>query len=241
MIRENRNCIERGDLEEIKSALGFPLVEELDWGGDSDDYIRKYIVPRVLRTYFTYFPMKTATFAEISGSFEIDYPETNVFRMLRHYFNYKNLDYATTSPFLLQTMILAKGDDKPFHVANKEFNETFSRLSTAESIIDYTKALRVEDYPQDRKIKGETNLSGTLTVEWAKKSIYFNDIIYNYKDDAIKLAKAYLLQDSYRLREQAKVQSKVEINTQVFLEDASRWETEVTEKWKKRGFAIIIK
>ena len=120
-------------------------------------------------------------------------------------------------------------------------NESMSRIATAESLVDYTKALRVVDYPEERKVKGSTNISGALFIQWASKSEDFNKIIFNYKDDAIKLGKAYLIQDSFRLREQVKISGKIEINTTALIDQANTWEEEVMAKWTTRGFAVIAK
>jgi hypothetical protein len=125
--------------------------------------------------------------------------------------------------------------------SNNQVQEAILRLSTAESMVDFTKAVQLDDYPNLRKIKGYTNISGDITVEWAKKSENFSDIMYNYQEDAIKLAKAYFIQDIYRLREQVKLDTKVTINTAALKEDATQWEAEVVRKWKNRGFAVIVK
>lgn len=230
------------DLEEIKSALGYPLVNQLDWGTGTDDYVKKYIVRRVLRIYYTYFPIKVDTTHSISGPFEIDYPDDEyIFRKLRHFFNYKQINYNVMSPFTLQTMIMQRGRSIPSEIGQREMNEVINRISTAESLMDYTQAFMIEDYPEERKIKGSTTLSGGLTVQWAKRSDNFGSIYYNHKDDAILLGKAFLLQDAGRLRSQAQIQSKVSIDVSKLLEDGTRWEQEVFTKWKSRGFATIAK
>jgi len=234
--------IETEDLEEIKSALGYPLVSQLDWGTGTDDYIKNYIVKRVLRTYYTYFPMKVDTTHSVSGSIEIDYPtDTYVFRKLRHFFNYKQINYNTMSPFTLQTLILQRGRSIPSEIGQREMNEVINRISTAESLIDYTQAFMLEDYPEERKLKGSTSISGTLTVQWAKRSDSFSSIYYNHKEDAILLGKAYLLQESARLRSQAQIQTKVSIDVSRMAEDGQRWEQEINQKWKSRGFAVLAK
>lgn len=234
--------IDSEDLEEIKSALGYPLVSQLDWGTGTDDYVKKYIVRRVLRTYYTYFPIKIDTTNVVSGPFEIDYPtDPYIFRKLRHFFNYKQINYNTMSPFTLQTLIMQRGRYIPSEIGQREMSEVFNRISTAESLMDYTQAFMIEDYPEERKIKGSTTLSGTLTVQWAKRSINFSNIYYNHKEDALQLGKAYLLQESGRLRSQAQVQSKVSIDVSRMVEDGLRWEAEISAKWKNRGFAVVAK
>ncbi len=160
--------------------------------------------------------------------------------MLRHFFNYKQVNYANFSPFHLQSMIISRGPAFRGY-EHGQLSEAMIRMSTEESIADFPKAFRIDDYPRDRKVKGYTSINGDVTIEWAKKSEDFEDILWNYKDDAIKLAKAYFIQDTYRLREQVKLQSKIEINTSALKEDATTWESEVMTKWKQRSFAVIIK
>jgi hypothetical protein len=232
--------ISQSILNEIKSVLGYPLVETLDFGDNTDNYIVDNVISRVLRTYFVYFPIRSDTNITVNGSFEIAYPDTTVYKMLRYFFNYKNVNFSSFSPFLLQAMTISRGNYFSDY-SNNQVQEAILRLSTAESMVDFTKAVQLDDYPNLRKIKGYTNISGDITVEWAKKSENFSDIMYNYQEDAIKLAKAYFIQDIYRLREQVKLDTKVTINTAALKEDATQWEAEVVRKWKNRGFAVIVK
>ncbi len=229
-------------LDEVKSTIGYPLIINLDFGTGTgtDTYITNYVISRVLRIYYTYFPIRTDNNITVNGTFEVAYPEADVYRMLRYFFNYKNVNFSTFSPFLLQAMTIGRGSFfRDF--TNSQVQEAIIRLSTAESLVDYTKAVQLDDYPNLRLVKGYTNISGDITIEWAKKSDNFGDIIWSYQDDAIKLAKAYFIQDIYRLREQVKLETKVSINTQALKEDATRWEDEVTSKWRKRGFAVVLK
>jgi hypothetical protein len=228
------------DLNEIKSSLGYPLITVLDFADQTDDYITDNVVSRVLRKYFTFFPIQLDTNTGINGSFEIDYPNDNVYRMFKHFFNYKTLNYETFSPFLLQAMTIHKG---PYFrgFEHDHVREAITRLSTEESLMDYSRALRINDYPDLQKVKGFTNISGDITIIWAQKSNIFNDIPYNFKDDAIKLAKAYLLQDITRLRDQLKVSTKIEIDTATMKADGDRWEESVIRKWETRARAVIVK
>lgn len=229
-------------LNEIKSALGAPLIDELDWGANTNDFIKSNIVTRVLRTYFSYFPIKYDTQTSINGTFSIDYPDDNfIFRMFRHFFSYKvdalsNFD----NPFFLQTQVLYRGGGP--YIEPYSMSEIFNRLSTIESVIDYSKAVRVEDYPDQRVVKGSTSLSGYLSIQWAKWSKDFSKITFSYIDDAIKLAKAYLLKEAARLRDQFQINtSKVSVNGDALREDARIWEEEVISNWKGRGFPVMVK
>ncbi len=230
-------------LKEIRSALGAPLIQNLDWGGDTDDYIRTNILSRILRIYFNFFPIKFDTKHDINGQFNIAYPagEPLITRKSKHFFNYKTDTLSNfDNPFFLQTQVVYRQSApylRPYHLG-----EIFSRLSTVESLIDYSQALRVEDYPNAREVRGSTAVRGTLSIQWLKRSNDFNDVQFTYLDEALKLSKAYLMQDAYRLRETAKVNnSKVEINSQPLKDDAEKWEAEVMASWKQRGFAVIVK
>jgi len=242
--------VSQSDINEVKSSLGYPLVEELDWGCESDDYVKKYVLPRVIRTYYTYYPIKFDKSITVSnGFFKIDYPDSEVadqnedwsiYAVYRHFFNYKaNIQDNFASPFFLQTQIV--GNSKVANMLRGDISEAFSRMSTEESIVGQNAAVRVEDYPQYRKVEGSTNTPGNLSIQFATKSDNFDHIQYVHKEDALKLGKAYLLESAHNLREQVKIQSKVEINSQAFLPTAEKWEREVIEKWKSTVHAIVTK
>jgi hypothetical protein len=237
---QQRINIDQQDINEIKSAVGYPLVQTLDYGDQTDHFIINNIVSKVLRVYFSYFPIKTDTNTNISGSFEVSYPNTDVYRMLRYFFNYKSMNYEQFSPFTLQSMIISKSPAFEGY-EHGHLREALQRMTTEEAIADFTKAVRINDDPHNRKVSGYTNIRGDITIEWANKSGDFNKILFNHKEDAIKLASAYFIQNLYRLREQAKVQTKVEINTAALKEDADKWETEVNAKWRSRGFPVLVK
>lgn len=229
------------DLDEIKSSMGYPLYSLPELQPTADDYIKKYVVSRVLRTYFTYYPIIHETSQNIVGAFEVSYPEDDIFRLLRHFFNYKLWDYSSFSPFILQAMVL---DTRPYGQSGwgpQGVQEVMSRLSTAESMVDWTKAIRVDDYPNERKVRGSSNISGDMFFQWAKKSDDFSDIPYNHKDDALKLSKAYLVYDVNRIRSQSKITSKVDINMSELVNEAQTWEKEVILRWKTRVSAVIGK
>lgn len=229
-------------LQEIKSALGAPLITNQDWGGNTDDYIRKNIVKRVIRQYYTLFPIKIETVHQINGIFIIDYPtDDKIFRMFRHFFNYKTEGLQNfNNPFFLQSQVIDRRSHpflRPYHL-----NEIFGRLTSNEALINFSHALRVEDYMNERQIRGSTTTVGTLSVQWAKYSDDFGTIPFTFLDDAIKLGKAYFMQDAARLRDSMKLNaSKVDIDGAALLRDGTRWEEEVMDSWKNRGFPVIIK
>jgi hypothetical protein len=237
------------DIEEIKSALGFPLEDELDWGdvpGGTDGYILKYVIPRVLRKYFTYYPIKFDYVQTVESVFEIPYPDLSangltVFGLLRYYMNYKRDFIGTFSnPFVLQQNVLSIGSTSgktPFG----SISEYYDRMTTSESVVDSMIAVRVEDHPEDRVLRGSSNIAGNLSIQFACMAEDFNRIRFQHKEDAITLAKAFFLQDSSRLREQLKIQGKIEINSSVLSTQAEAWEQAVLQRWQGRSNAIVVK
>lgn len=229
-------------LQEIKSALGFPLINHFDWGVNTDDYVRGNVVSRVLRKYFIYFPLIVNKVSGISDNFEISYPaDTNIYRMFRHFFDYKSFIAGNLSnPFYLQSQVIDRRTQpflRPYHL-----NEVFGRLATSESITDYAHALHIEDFPNERKVKGSTTTAGFLSIQWAKRSTNFGDVTFTHLDDAIKLAKAYLLQDAARLRDSIKLaNSKIDIDINKIAADGEKWEDEVMNRWSRKGFGIVVK
>jgi hypothetical protein len=229
------------DLKEVKSCLGYPLIDEFDWGTDTDSFITDFILPKVIRMYFTYFPIVKESNHVVNQAFEIDYPYADVFRVFQHFFNYNTVNYGSMSPFILQAQVLQQ---RPFSENQSYLSsaEVMTRWSTYESMIDYIKAVRVTDYPNERKVRGSSNIAGELLIKWASSTEDFSDIQYNKKDDAIKLAQGYLLKEAARLRSQAVItSSKVSINTDVLLRDGEAYIQEVTQSWKSRGFAVVGK
>lgn len=229
-------------LYEIKSALGYPSVEYLDWGDKTDEYIKRAILTRVLRIYYTYFPIKVETSHGVNGIFEIDYPEDPfVFRKLRHFYNYKTDGLSNfNNPFFLQTQVLYRSSSpylKPWAM-----QEMVSRLTTMESLVDFGRSLKVEEFPTERKLKGFTETSGTLLVQWAAMSHDFGLIPYNHIDNAIKLAKGYLMLDAANLRAGAQIQaSKILLDTNTLIQMGTKYVEEAESFFKNRIAAILVK
>ena len=230
-------------LNEIKSALGYPIVCQLDWGSatNDDDYIKKYIIPRVMRMYSTYFPKLTDVDYQVSQTFDIPYPEdSTIYKAYKWFFNYKSsLVGAYTNPFFLQSQVLYRGSGlNGYSPAN--INELFSRESTNESVTNWIKIERITDYQDQRKVKGFVNISSILMIRWAHYITDFEQVKFQEKENAISLAKAYLMEDAYRQRESLKVVSgKIEINSASFAEQMERMRSTVLESWKQRGYAVI--
>ena len=115
-------------------------------------------------------------------------------------------------------------------------------MTMAESVQDWSKALRVEDRIYERKVIGSTTVPGKLTIQWGKWDPDFNKIPFTELDEALKLGKAYLLQEAARLRDAVKLNNtKIEVNGSVLKTDGDKWEEEVMTSWKTRGWAILVK
>jgi hypothetical protein len=232
--------IDQNYINEIKSALGYPLVEGFEWENNSstEDYIKNYVLSRVFRTYFTYFPIRIETNHSVSGQFEIDYPaDPMVKRVLRHFFNFKNWSMLQNiSPFMLQTMVIGRGTYSGGYDMSR-MQQSMSDMTTYESLVDFTRALQIDDRPQERKVYGLLSTPGDITLQWLKVSEDFNDIIYSHVDNAIKLAKGFLMQDAARIRSQVTVNSKATLESSVIKADGDRYVEEVENEWKNRGFA----
>ena len=231
-------------LNEIKSALGYPIVCQLDWGSatNDDDYIKKYIISRVMRTYSTYFPKLTDVDYTVSQQFNIPYPtDPTIYKAFKWFFNYKApVQGAYTNPFFLQTQLLYRGSNTFGNESPMNIAELFSREATAESIANYIKVERITDHQEERKLTGYCNISSILMVRWASYITDFEQIKFQEKETAMELAKAYLMEDAYRQRESLKVvSSKVEINSASFAEQMERMRISAISDWKTRGFAVI--
>jgi len=157
------------------------------------------------------------------------------------FFNYKNeFSGDLTSPFFLQSQIIGLGNFRGGGVSQNDISEMFSRVTTAESYMDGILAVRCEDFQEDREVRGSVNVNGILSLVFACYSDNFSDVRFNHKEEAIKLAKAYLIQNAFMLREQLKIQTKVEVNTQALLSMAQQWEQEVMSEWGT-GRPVVVK
>ena len=237
--------ITQESLNEIKTALGYPVACVLDWGSSAndDDYITNFVINRVLRIYSTFFPTMDTTQHSINREFTIPYPDNDeIFKAYQWFFNSKSIyQGAMTNPFVLQSQILATGSlDGDRQASPWNVNEMINREATYESVMNYQKVERIDDLQDQRILKGFSSQPSQLMVRWAKKVSDFTAITFQYVDDAIKLAKSYLMQDAYRQRESIKVSSnKVDINSESFINMALTWEQEVTQAWKGRGVVTI--
>ena len=233
--------ISNDELDEVKSALGYPIIDQFEWGTGVNDFIKKYILPRVIRTYCKYFPSIIETSTPIMGPFQIDYPNASVYGLVNHTFNFKNMVYEGMSPFWLQTMIMSN-QPNGFGMESQQMQENFFKMTTAESLTDFVRALEINDYPEERKVKGCVNVSGELVLTWGSSFEDFSRINYIYKDDAIKLAKGYLLIEAARIRGQVAVPNqKVGLSPDSLRADGDRYVEEVISVWSTKPRPVVLK
>ena len=225
--------IDRIVYESIITCIGYPLMEPSDMGISDEDVKRLYI-REAMEEFWTRFPIQVSEEFSATGPFEIPYPDDNTFGVTSCQVNHNIYDgVRTASPFYNAMSVTNRTMDyrafgTPYDYGMR--NVLPMRNAEIASQAQFLKSVKV--YSEDRKIKGYSNLSGRLTVVWAKKSYNWNDIPFNFQNDVEKMAQAKMLRGIGMLKKQfASNGIPVEIDADAFLDRAEELEEFVWERW----------
>jgi len=193
-------------INEALIELGYPMmtVEKLPSGLNSYENIKNVFFKKALEKYFEFFPVKTEQSVNLSGSsdFEIDFPDPE--------YTFGVLDARTGDRFQVSTAGGIVGN--PFIDLRQIRSMNSSGIGKygtpysygSESTYGYEKAERQASYNIDRafritvdydnrKLRGYAFNGGLMSITWANYSYDFNDVLFDKRDDVVKLASSFIL------------------------------------------------
>lgn len=249
--------------QEILSAAGYPLTTLSDLGefalngADSstnqESSIRKNILDLVvwpsMREYYKWFPIEYIVEYSAEDSFEVDFPDPDVFCVVDVRLNTAGFGVRdSVNPFVNNSVYRAVNSTSSYgggmYGTPYDYDMRQARIydrAERQSIIDTNKAFRANIDPQNRKVKGFSNMMGKLVITWGKLSENFDKIPYNRLDEVIKLCKSNLLDHIGRVRGMQQSNLPNSFNYQLLLDTAKEWRKDVVDKWQKMSKIVIIR
>lgn len=232
---------------QIMTCMGYPFIKEdeleLDFG-----QIKEMLISAAMMEYYRWFPVEEVTTLSISGQFEVPFPDAFTFsakdcRMTTNLMNYGPTGNALVDERFIQSSggIYGRG---MYGTRNSYGFDTarISRRVEMQSFIDKAKTFDWHVIENQRKITGFSNVAGTMKITWAKWSEDWQYVAFSQQKDVIKLCKAEILKYFGNLRKQDSVpDAPVELNGDILLEQASKLEEEVYEKWQNFTTPIITR
>ncbi len=232
------------DYYEILSEIGYPVVTEDDLEFTKTQ-IQDYFIEPALREFFIWFPKKLTQNQYITSTFEVDFPNEDVYGLLDARINTSvTAEGATASPFINQLNFRTGGFSSNMYGTRNDYgvNEAkYLEKALNQSQQAYVRAQRIDVDEINRAVSGYTNVSGELLLIWAQKSDNFSEVPFRRKTEVIELAKSKVLKGFAMLRSQLDSDVGVSFNSQDFMSRADDLEEKVLRKWKSMSKVAIIR
>ncbi len=238
--------ISEANYNEILTMTGYPIVGVSDLGL-TDEQIKTLLIFPAMRTYFRYFPIRSDVEYQIGEAiFSIDFPDALTFGVIDARLNtarYRGLS-VTGSPFF-NAQNIAIGNKRMGKYGTKnnydfyivKIMENMERQST----IDMNKAFRIVVDENNETVSGYSNVSGRLSITWAKYSEDFSYVSFNKFDDVKMLAQANILEYFGMLRSQQTTDVPNSLDPRIFLDKSEEMRDKVMTKFKEYSKVIMLR
>lgn len=240
--------ISDSDYNRILTIIGYPVVSVSDLGENiTDSFIKDtLILPVLTDIYSIYFPIKTYSQYNVSSSIDIDFPNDETFGIIDARLNTRKETgmVRVANPIINEINIKHGGRSQHMWGTENDYGYTaYKRIQKLESdsTITDNKAFKVRVNATERKLEGYSNTYGQLSVTWADYTEDWDDIQKRFKNDAIKLAQAIIMEYFGLLREQSVNDLPSELSGTEFLSRSESYREEVLEKWNNFSKVVIIR
>ncbi len=233
---------------QIMTCMGGRFLEESDLEIPYDD-IKDTLIVQAYREYFRWYPIESTPYTiDVSGPFEVAFPDTNVFSVMDVRMNTSRLGYGPYGNALVDERFIrnsgAYGYGGKYGTAN-DYGFTSARIINRfekQSTIETNKAFKWNVNEQTRKLVGFSNTLATLSIIWASWSNDWQFVGYSQQRDVVKLSQAFILRFFGELRSQDEVDgAPITLNADKFIERADKLEEEVMVKWRAKSSPIIMR
>ncbi len=240
--------IEETDYKQILTALGYPILQETDFGIVEENIKDLFILHVLKNIYFKWFPLKEEDTYAISTNFSIDFPDSNTFGIVdARLVRLSNRgSIRSNNPLINEANIKIRAQSGYANKWDTGNDYGFAQVENIErsyqtSLAAYNKAVKKWVDYETNQLKGYSNISGDLSVTWAKYSENFNDVPHKFKNDVIKLSQSYLLEYFGRLRNQGTADLPTELTGDDFIDKAETLKDEVMEKFKQYTKSVVLR
>ena len=230
----------------IMSCIGYPIISDDDLGVDSD-FIKDVLIYPAIVTYYKYFPKKNKQIYNISSTFSIPFPNTNVIGVVEARANNNLLggDLRTLSPIInsLNINVSTMSGTRVFGTGNDYgmFQARLYKNMERQGTVEESRTFRIDVDENNRLIEGYLNMSGLLQVTWGEMSLDTSIIPYKRQEEVITLAKANVLQYFGEVRNQGSSQLPVEMTGEGLLERAREYREKIETIWNEFTKVVIMR
>jgi len=238
--------ISTADYNQILTAIGYPLISATDLQLTDDQIKTLFILPVLVEVYYVLFPITGKSQVTITSNFSIAFPDIYTFGVVDARVNTRPYSgSARVANPIINDLIITVGG-KSQKKWGTPYDYGFSQVKIMERMeqdatVEDEKSIKISVNTEDRILEGYSNTYGVLSITWAKYSNDFNDIKFQLKNDAIKLAQARLLEYLGMIREQAVNDLPTELDGSEFLSKAESYREEIMEKWHKFTKVVILR
>jgi len=235
-------------LDQIKVVLAFPSVDNIIL---TDAQIKNFCVWPAMRRYFIKFPIKVQAEETISSNslVTIDYPDDYTYGVTDVRVVDKNNVGGATGNFwemaASQSRSYSSKSTGSYGIKNynpnsvRQYSQNY-RLAMSSYENQYnTIDTRIDQV--NRQVNVFSTMSGKINVEWAKYSINFADVRFEYQEDVIKLSQSYLLDHLADTTQIIETGSDVSINFSELRGRATELRDPIIEKWDSIPDVIVLR
>lgn len=234
------------DYQRILTSVGYPIISESDLGVTPAFIKDHLILPALKENFFKWFPITESQQISAGTSFSVDFPDENTFGVTDVRLVVQGRGAIRTgNPLINELNIKVKEGSyqNKWDTGNDYgYAEVFEmERARAQSVVSTNKSLRKHVDYQNRKVTGYTNVTGDISITWAKHSNDFDDVPFKFKEDVIKLSQSMVLQYFGRLRNQSTSNLPTELDGTDFIDRADELYEEVMQKWRQYTKVVLIR
>jgi len=234
--------------QRIMTCMGYPIVSETDLEVTRDQVEDLLILPALKNIYFKWFPVKEEASYQVNSTFSVDFPDEQTWGVLDLRLNTRPY-YSTikTGNPLINDLNIRQAESRGYaNMWNTGNDYGYSEVYYAEkarrqSITDTYKGFKKTIDYANRKVTGYSNITGQLSIIWAKYSLDWASVDFRFEEDVIKLAQSYVLHYFGSLRNQISTSSPDDLDGGELISRAEELYEEVTEKWKNYPKVVLLR
>lgn len=234
---------------EIITVIGYPVITVNDNESDielSKKQIEELVLLPAIREYYNWFPYVVMEEQQISGGFEIDFPDDETIGVIQaslntNIFGASSL-YPTGNPIInaaYYTYNQAMSKYGPYDYNSK--GALWQMRAEQQTTIEMMKAFRFNVDKHTRKVRGYSNMASRLLISWAKYSENFDDIPQIRIPEVIKFCQSKLLETIGNIRSMQNSESPNSFNYEQMLTRAKELKAESLDLWKLKTKICVMK
>ena len=229
-------------LNEVKTIIGFPLVQIEDTEIENDDNLKQLVIYPALREYFIRFPLiKSQDYSVGNGNFTL-IADSSIKNIFNATYKLNSNTGNSVNPNSLYQNIFSISRNISVSSSNGYIggigdygltSANITRRSEANTLSNMYKSFRFDfDRTTKNRVTGYTNTQGKVEVQWMCYSYDVNDVMYELQPTFIKYCQGLLLQNLAMIRGQMSTGQSSEFNNEFFVSKSQELLTEANERYK---------